>query len=330
MALIFGGLCFKITAVPFHFYAPDVYQGTTYPNAALLSVIPKAAGLVALMRLLLAAMPGMELYGWRAAVAISVLTDDRGQRAGTLAGRFAPLAGLFVDRACGLHAHWPGRGACHGQCARGLERPGSVGILSGKLRGGHDWRIRHLGTLGPAGTAHRGRGRIGRPRSNAPLAAALLAVFLFSLTGVPLLAGFWGKLWLFGSALNIDGTAGAAADMQGWFTGLAVVGVLNAAVAAAYYLRVVAIMYFRTPLATPRAQGGAGAWWAAVACGVAVVLIGLFPGPLMRETQRRQWPASDDRPSRSQPGTSAKSPPPQSAPSPGVAVHPAVLSRRAR
>ncbi len=45
MALVFGGLCFRITAVPFHFYAPDVYQGTTHPNAALLSVVPKAAGL---------------------------------------------------------------------------------------------------------------------------------------------------------------------------------------------------------------------------------------------------------------------------------------------
>ena len=45
MVLVFAGLCFKIAAVPFHFYAPDVYQGTTYPNAALLSVVPKAAGL---------------------------------------------------------------------------------------------------------------------------------------------------------------------------------------------------------------------------------------------------------------------------------------------
>ena len=60
MVLVFAGLCFKIAAVPFHFYAPDVYQGTTHPNAALLSVVPKAAGLVAMVRILVVAMPGME------------------------------------------------------------------------------------------------------------------------------------------------------------------------------------------------------------------------------------------------------------------------------
>ena len=69
---MFAGLCFKITAVPFHFYAPDVYQGTTYPNAALLSVMPKAAGFVALARLLSVAMPGMEPY------VVALRRGDRG------------------------------------------------------------------------------------------------------------------------------------------------------------------------------------------------------------------------------------------------------------
>ena len=91
--------------------------------------------------------------------------------------------------------------------------------------------------------------------------------------------------------------------------GLAVVGVLNAAVAAAYYLRIVAVMYFRTPLATPRAEGGAGAWWAAVACALLVVGIGVYPGPLMRESTR----AVPDRIVES-------TPPPQSAPQSGVAA----------
>ena len=74
LALIFAGLCFKIAAVPFHFYAPDVYQGTTHPNAALLSVVPKAAGLVALVRILVVAMPGMEPYAWQIVLVVSVLT----------------------------------------------------------------------------------------------------------------------------------------------------------------------------------------------------------------------------------------------------------------
>ena len=60
--------------MPFHFYAPDVYQGTTHPNAALLSVVPKAAGLVAMVRILVIAMPGMEPYSWRIVLVVSVLT----------------------------------------------------------------------------------------------------------------------------------------------------------------------------------------------------------------------------------------------------------------
>ena len=59
LVLIFAGLSFRVTAVPFHFYAPDVYQGTIHANAALLSVLPKAAGLLVLVRLVLLAMPGM-------------------------------------------------------------------------------------------------------------------------------------------------------------------------------------------------------------------------------------------------------------------------------
>src|SRR5208282_2645292 len=57
LVLVIAGLCFRVTAVPFHFYAPDVYQGTIQANAALLSVLPKAAGLLAIVRLLVLGMP---------------------------------------------------------------------------------------------------------------------------------------------------------------------------------------------------------------------------------------------------------------------------------
>jgi NADH-quinone oxidoreductase subunit N len=147
---------------------------------------------------------------------------------------------------------------------------------------------------------------LGRTR---PLAAALLALFMFSLTGVPPLAGFFGKLMVFGSALNVGGWC---------FTTLAIVGGLNAAVAAAYYLRVVAVMYFRTPLATPRAQGGAGAWWAAVVCAVLVVAIGVSPGVWMPENDCPGGPMGREQPTMQ----SQKKPPPQSAPQPGVTAHP--------
>ncbi len=64
LILIFAGLGFRLTAVPFHFYAPDVYQGTTHPNAGLLAVVPNVARLIALARIAVVAMPGLEQLGW--------------------------------------------------------------------------------------------------------------------------------------------------------------------------------------------------------------------------------------------------------------------------
>ena len=75
---MFAGLCFRITAVPFHFYAPDVYQGTTYPNAALLSVLPKAAGFLVLVRLLTAVAPAAGLYLWQVVLVVSLVTMTLG------------------------------------------------------------------------------------------------------------------------------------------------------------------------------------------------------------------------------------------------------------
>jgi NADH:ubiquinone oxidoreductase subunit 2 (subunit N) len=67
---------------------------------------------------------------------------------------------------------------------------------------------------------------------------------------------------------------------------LAIVGIVNAAVAAGYYLRIIATMYFRTPLATSRAQGGGGAWLAAVVAALVVIAIGVYSGPLIHAAGR--------------------------------------------
>ena len=78
LVLVVAGLCFRVTAVPFHFYAPDVYQGTIQANAALLSVLPKAAGLLALVRLIVLGMPEMGPFAWKIFLALSVLTMTLG------------------------------------------------------------------------------------------------------------------------------------------------------------------------------------------------------------------------------------------------------------
>ena len=119
-----------------------------------------------------------------------------------------------------------------------------------------------------------------------PVVAGAIAVCLFSLAGVPPLAGFWGKLAVFAAALDVEPAAGEPGGLRIWFIALAVIGVLNAAMAAAYYLRVVGVMYFRLPLASPKSEGGRGAWIAAIACAVLVVLLGLASGPLFDACRR--------------------------------------------
>jgi NADH-quinone oxidoreductase subunit N len=286
MVLVFAGLCFKITAVPFHFYAPDVYEGTTHPNAAVLSVVPKAAGFVVMVRILVLAMPGAASHMWPLVLAVSILTMTVGNVMALWQNDFRRLlaysavahAGyMLIALAVGLAAggassHWNGIGALWFYLAAyAVATIGAFAVL--EHLGRPDGRLDAVDEL--AG--------LGRTR---PAAAAVLAVCVFSLAGVPPLAGFWGKLLVFGSALNVGAAAYAAGSLRWWFVGAAIIGVLNAAVAAAYYLRIVAVMYFRTPLATPRAQGGAGAWWAAVTCALLVVGIGLYPGPLIHEADR--------------------------------------------
>src|SRR4029078_5628513 len=72
--LMFAGLGFRPTIVPFHFYAPDVYQGTSHPNAGLLAVIPKIAAIAVFGRLVFGVMPGLEMLGWKLALALAILT----------------------------------------------------------------------------------------------------------------------------------------------------------------------------------------------------------------------------------------------------------------
>ena len=78
VGLILVGLCFKIAAVPFHFYAPDVYQATTHLNAAVLAVVPKIAGVLAIVRILVVAIPHSSPFAWKLVLVLSMLTMTLG------------------------------------------------------------------------------------------------------------------------------------------------------------------------------------------------------------------------------------------------------------
>jgi NADH-quinone oxidoreductase subunit N len=282
LSLVIAGLCFKIAAVPFHFYAPDVYQGTTHFNAALLSVIPKAAGLTAIVRIVIAAMPGMTPYCWHVMLAISALTMTFGNvmalwqndlRRLFAYSSIAHAGYLLIGVSVALAASnepidWNGTAAMWFYLvAYALATIGVFALFESLGSGDH--RVDSVDQLAGLAQTH-------------PETSAMMAIFLFSLAGIPPLAGFWGKFFVFGSALNL---AAADAGLQPWFLGLAVAGALNAAIAAAYYLRIIVVMYFRDSPAALRPAGGRGAWCAAVVCVLLVLGIGFYHRPLMRASE---------------------------------------------
>jgi NADH-quinone oxidoreductase subunit N len=288
LVLVFAGIGFKITAVPFHFYAPDVYQATTNGNAGVLAVLPKIAGFVALVRIMAVAMPGMENYAWKIALVLSVLTMTVGNVLGlwqdnirrllaysSIAHSGYMLIGLAVGLAVAGGANqittFDGIGAVFFYLA--VYALATAGIFAA---------LTYLGCQGKQiDTIDE---LAGLARSN-PLSALFLGVFLFSLAGIPPLAGFWGKFTIFGSALCLNENQAGMVDpnIRQWFLALAVIGVLNATIAAGYYLRVVAAIYFRPQVAAPASEGGIGAALAAGLCAMLVVLVGLVPAPLVTE-----------------------------------------------
>jgi NADH-quinone oxidoreductase subunit N len=254
-------------------------------------VVPKAAGLLAMVRAVLLAMPDMNSYAWQIVVGLAVLSMTLGNLLAlwqdnlrrllaysSIANAGYMLIGLAVGLAAPQSSHWDGIGAMLFYLC--VYAAATLGLFAA---------LAHLGRRRQQIEVVDELAGLGRER---PLLAAALGVCLFSLTGLPPLAGLWGKLLVFGSALAVDGDG--SGGLRPWFIALAVIGVLNAAVAAFYYLRIVAAMYFRPPLATPRAEGGRGAWLAALVCALLVLALGIYPRPLV-DAANFASPASSSR-----------------------------------
>ena len=285
LALVFivAGLGFRLTAVPFHFYAPDVYQGTSHPNAGLLAVVPKLAALAALVRIVMVAMPGLERVGWQLALALSILTMSVGNMLALWQSNVRRLLAYSSVAHAGymLIGLTVGFAVAEGTpTAKNMDGVGATifyVIVYAAATMGSFATLTYLssqtkqvdGVDDLAGVA----------RSN-PIAAACLAVCMFSLTGLPPLAGFWGKFTLLTGALGVS----SESSVWPWFVGLVIVAVVNAAISAGYYLRVVSVMYFRPALTTTRAEGGTGAALCMGVCALLVIGLGFYPAPLMQQS----------------------------------------------
>jgi NADH-quinone oxidoreductase subunit N len=277
--LLVAGLGFKITAVPFHFYAPDVYLATTNFNAGLLAVVPKVAGLIVMARLLPAFSPVFPELNSRLLIVISLLTMTIGNVGALLQTNFRRMMAfssvahsgyMLIGVAVGLSS------VSQAVAYDGFSAAQFYLLVYGCASLGAFAVMCELEPDGASPGAIRDLGGLAQRR---PWMAGAMAVCMFSLAGLPPFAGFWGKLTLFSSALTAHRQLGESS----WFLVLAVVGVLNAAVAAAYYLRVIGAVYFsQEAMSHKEAPRGFGlSAVAAVICGLLVVVSGLVPGGIV-------------------------------------------------
>lgn len=256
-----AGLAFKVSAVPFHMWTPDVYEGAPTPVTAFFAVAPKVAAIALLLRVMIEPF-GALIDEWRQIIILISV-------ASMLLGAFAAIAQSNIKR---LMAY-----SSIGHVGYAL-----VGLASGSQSGLHGvliymaiYMAMTVGTFACI-LCMRRNGRMvenisdlaGLGKSHPGMALALM-VFMFSLAGIPPMAGFFGKLYIFLAAIEAE-----------LYT-LAVIGVVSSVVGAFYYLRIIKIMYFdegTEPLDKPVGRSLA---IVITVAGLAVFLFFLWPAPIV-------------------------------------------------
>ncbi|MBX9711715.1 MAG: NADH-quinone oxidoreductase subunit NuoN [Xanthobacteraceae bacterium] len=260
IVFLLAGLCFKVSAVPFHMWTPDVYEGAPTPVTAFFASAPKVAALAVFTRVALTAFPGVT-HEWQQIVAFVSI-------ASMALGSFAAIGQKNIKR---LMAY-----SSIGHMGFAL-----VGLAAGTQQGAQGvlvyiaiYVVMTLGTFSVILAMRRNGQAVeqisdfaGLSRTN-PKLAFLFAMLLFSLAGVPPLAGFFAKYYVF-----------VAAIQSGLFA-LSVIGVLTSVVGAFYYLSIVKVMYFDEPVGAVDPIGGEVGAVLAVA-GVLNILYAVVPAPLV-------------------------------------------------
>ena len=285
IVFIFAGLGFKIAAVPFHFYAPDVYEATSNVNAGVLAVVPKVAGVVVLIRLASSIAQAETSLIWQIALVLSVLT----MTVGNVCALWQNNVRRLMAYSSIAHAGYILIGIAVGCAETSIGNESGPGGFAASFFYVLVYAVASLGFF--AALAHLGRGdeeidrldQLSGLSLRRPWLGGVMAICMFSLMGIPPLAGFWGKLTLFTGALQTAQSAGWDTGIGNWFVALAIAGALNAAIAAAYYLRVVGTLYFGEMAIGKEAVPIGPAACAALACGVLVVGLGIAPGQLVRQ-----------------------------------------------
>jgi NADH-quinone oxidoreductase subunit N len=260
VVFLFAGLCFKVSAVPFHMWTPDVYEGAPTPVTAFFASAPKVAAIALFVRAAITAFPGIVVQWQQILVFVSI--------ASMVLGAFAAIGQKNIKRLMAYSSigHM-------GFALIGLAAGTSEGV-QGVLVYIAIYLAMTLGTFACILAMRRTSGSVeeiadlaGLARTK-PAMAFFLAMLLFSLAGIPPLAGFFAKFYVFLAAIK----AGLYA--------LAVIGVLASVVGAYYYLLIVKIMYFDEP--APAFSPMRGELKAVLAIsGLFVLLFFVYPGPIV-------------------------------------------------
>jgi NADH-quinone oxidoreductase subunit N len=264
IAFMFVGLGFKVAAAPFHVWTPDVYEGAPAPVVGFMSTAPKAAAFAVLLRILFEAnAPGRVGLIWVTA-ALSMTLGNVGAlvqqnikrllayssiaHAGYILVAFAALPNNGIPAAMFYTASYAAMNV------------GAFAIVSHLAGAGE----RYVTLDDYAGLSRR-----------SPLLAATLTIFLLSLIGIPMTGGFFAKFYVFSAALQAN------------LIGLTIIGVLNSAVGAYYYLRIIVMMYMREGREDVAAAPVSPALGAALAISLAATLyLGLLPGRVLEYASR--------------------------------------------
>ncbi len=261
LVFIAAGLAFKVSAVPFHMWTPDVYEGAPTPVTAFFSVAPKIAAVALLLRVM--AQPFGDLVAeWQQVIVFISL-------ASMLLGAFAALVQTNIKRLMAYSSI-----AHIGYALVGLAAGTETGVRA-VLVYMAIYLAMNVGAFGCILAMRRQERMVeeiadlaGLSRSR-PLMALALAIFMFAMAGIPPLSGFFGKLYVFLAAIEAELYA------------LAVIGILSSVVAAYYYLRIVKLMYF-DEAADPFDQPmGRELSVVLVGTGLFTLLFFIYPTPLL-------------------------------------------------
>ena len=274
LAFLVTGVAFKIAAVPFHYWTPDAYQGSPTPVTGYLSVGPKVGAFALIIRLFAEALGPLAVQWDIVFIVLAALTMTLGN-----------LVALQQDNVKRMLAY---SSIAH----TGYMLVGFAAFGAGNLRGmegllyyGAAYAAMNLGAFAVIAALQKRPGITSNLTTFAglvrrePALAWLMTLFMLSLTGIPPLAGFFGKFYVILAAVEVGQST---SPLAGWLTALAILTMLNATVAAFYYLRVVVYMFMREPgEELPTLRHGRLVWGGLAISTVLTVILGLFPNILL-------------------------------------------------